>query len=270
MKGIKHFVESLDLLLLARDWPGDPQLSSLAQTRARQALAVTADPEYHRLDVVDDVRFRQDSMSYLRACWLAEQFGWDTADYRRKIQRVLPRIHRHLPTRGIDQRMGFALLLRQLGFPQTETIASIWPETLLARHAPLAWYLESGDRPYDLTHEIFAMSWRGARSVPFPSPADARYARGMVRELLQRCLASGNLDLAGELLVNLAELEDAGGDLARRTRAFLFAGQNPDGSFGVYDPTAVRRAKRNPSYDVRIGGNLHTTMVVLWALITTA
>ena len=45
MKGKKHFVEYLDLLHLAYKWPYDPELSRLAEARAREAWRATEEIE---------------------------------------------------------------------------------------------------------------------------------------------------------------------------------------------------------------------------------
>lgn len=269
MKGVKHFVEMLDLLYLAYRRKEDADLSATARSRALDVLRVTDEDAYHDLGAADPKRLREDSMSYLRACWLAGQFGKDTARYRREIEKVLPAIYQHLPTRGVDQRMGFAVLFGQLGLAAPEVLEKIYPESLIARHMPFAYFSVSPDRPYDITHEIFALTERGASAFKFPSADDGRYAKETVRQLLRDSMRKQNLDLAGEFLVNLAELGEGGTDLAREARDYVFRGQNDDGSFGKYDPEAAKVAKGNPLYDSRIGGNLHTAMVCLWSLVET-
>lgn len=270
MKGVKHFVEYLSLLHQAHRMDETSAFGKEVQTRAVEVLRVVELDGYHVLSNVDDRRFRQDSMSYLRAALLAKRFGVSSARYRRELEAVLGRLKRALPTRGVDQRMGFAFLLAELGFDAPETRESIYPESLIARQVPLAYYLVSPDRPYDITHEIFAMTGRGTRPFPFPRPQDQDYARRTVEALLSRSLKTANLDLAAEFLVNLAYLGQASSPLAEQAREFIFRGQNPDGSFARYDAARARQAKGNPRYDVRIGGNLHTTMVCIWALIETA
>lgn len=269
MKGIKHFVEHLDLLLLAHRRTSNQGLAAVARQQALKALAAIDEDAYHSLGTVDPQRFREDSMSYLRACWLAQQFGKDVTRYRLEIDKVLPTIVRHLPTRGVDQRMGFAVLFAQLGYPVPQTLESIYPETLLARRVPFSYYLVSPDRPYDITHEIFALTERGAATFKFPHPEDEAHARDTVRKLLTYSLQRGNLDLVGEFLVNLAELGESATPLAQQAREAIFQGQNADGSFGIYDLEQAKILKGNPEYDARIGGNLHTTMVCLWGLVET-
>ena len=270
MKGIKHLVEYLDSHLLAYQWSDDPETVRIARERILDSLRVTDEDAYHNLASVDARRFRQDSMSYLRACWIAEQLGKDTSRYRLEINRILPKLHAHLSTRGVDQRMGFALLFSQLDLPRPETEEQIYPESLIARHAPTSYYFSSPDRPYDITHEVFAMTGHGARPFPFPAAEDERYAKRTVKELLRHHVRETNLDLAAEFLVTVVQLGEADSAIARQAREFIFRGQNEDGSFGSYAREGAVMRRRNPRYDVRIGGNLHTTMVCIWALIETS
>ena len=267
MKGIKHMVEYLDFHYLVYKGSNDPEIKTTALERALKILRVTNEDAYHNLASVGTTRFKEDSMSYLRACWLAEQLGKHTSAYRREIKKVLRRIHAHLPTRGVDQRMGFALLFSQLGLPRPEREEDIYPESLIANRAPMAYYLSSPDRPYDLTHEIFAMTGCGTRPFRLPSKEDAWYAKEIVRHLLKYYILEKNVDLAAELLVNLVQLGEADSAIAKQAREFIFEEQNKDGSFGKYAREAVLMKRRNPRYDVRIGGNLHTTEVCIWALV---
>ena len=269
MKGIKHMVEFLNFHNVVYRWSDDRDVRRTARERALATLRVTNDDAYHNLAAVDDRRFKQDSMSYLRACVLAEQFEADTRRYRLEIEKILPRLHAHLPARGIDQRMGFAVLFRQLGLAAPERETDVYPRSLIAQQVPMSYYLSAPDRPYDITHEIFAMTRRGTQPFPFRSEDEERYARTMVRQLLSHFMQGGNVDLSAEFLVNLAQLGEARSALARQAREFIFQSQNPDGSFGNYSRAGIVMRQRNPRYDVRIGGNLHTTLVCIWALVET-
>jgi hypothetical protein len=270
MKGIKFYAEYLDLLLLAYEWPADQKLSEDAQQKAMKALEITETEEYHALDARDMSRFKEDSMSYLRVCMLAERLGKETAAYRARIFALREALYGHLPQRGVDNRLSFALLFRQLNFPLAETEEEIHTESLIAAQKPLSYYQTAPDKPYDITHEIFAMTWRGYRPFPFRNSDEERYAKETITALLRKAIDDKNLDLAAEFVVNLAELGEAKSDIVQEARQFLFNGQNPDGSFGDYTKQAIEMKKVRPLYDVRIGGNLHTTMVCLWALVETS
>ncbi len=265
MKGIKHFVEYLDLLHLASRSP-DETIAARARERAVQILAVVDDGAYHQLTPDDPRRFKEDSLSYVRAGWLAEQFLPDNRRYRRELEKFLPRLHEHFKTRGVDQRMTFAALLGELRLPCQETEAQVYRESLLAARMPLA-YFDSPLKTYNLTHEIFALTSRGARTFQFPKPEDARYAKETLAALLKKYMDAGDLDLSAELLIDLAEIGEGGCEIARAARALILRSQNPDGSFGKYDEAAVK--KTQPLFDVQIGAYLHTTMVCLWALMET-
>jgi hypothetical protein len=270
MKGIKFYAEYLDLLLLAYEWQGDKKLSEDAQQKAMRALEITDTEEYHTLDPRDMNRFKEDSMSYLRVAMLAERLGKDTTAYRAKIFALRETLYGHLPQRGVDNRLSFALLFRQLNFPLAETEEQIHTESLIAAMKPLSYYQTGPDKPYDITHEIFAMTWRGYRPFPFRNNDEERYAKETITALLRKAIDDKNLDLAAEFVVNLAELGEAKSDIVNEARQFIFMGQNSDGSFGDYATQALEMKKVRPLYDVRIGGNLHTTMVCLWALLETS
>ena len=270
MKGIKHMVELLNFLNVVYRWSDDTDIRRTARARALATLRVTNDDDYHNLAAVDDRRFKQDSMSYLRACVLAEQFEADTSRYRLEIKKILPRLHAQLPSRGIDQRMGFAELFRQLELPAPERKADVYAQSLIAKQVPRNYYLSAPDKPYDITHEIFALTRNGTKPFPFRNEGEDRYARTMVRQLLSHFMGQDNVDITAELLVNLAQLGEADSALARQAREYIFQSQNPDGSFGNYARAGIVMRQRNPRYDVRIGGNLHTTLVCIWALVETA
>lgn len=267
MKGIKHFVEYLAFQQVVSDWASDPEIERTARERALAALRVVDEDGYHDLAAAGPERFNQESMSYLRACRIAEQLGRDTSRYRREILEILPRIHAHLPGRGVDQRMEFAVLLAQLGMARPESEDQIYPRSLIARHAPLSFYLASPERPYALTHEIFGMTARGTRAFPFPNEDDERYAKATVERLLDRAVESESTDIAAELLLNLVELGEPGAPVARRATQYLYRAQNADGSFGNYEAEAAALREIDPRYDIGVGAYLHTTYVAVWALI---
>jgi hypothetical protein len=267
MKGIKHLVEYLSFHHRIYVRSRDREIQRTARDRALQALSVTDEDAYHDLATADATRFKHESMSYLRACWIAEQFGIDTSRYRREILKIVPRLHAHLPTRGIDQRMGFAVLFANLGIPRPETEQQVYPYSLIAKHAPLLFYLDSPARPYALTHEIFSMTARGSRAFPFPNEQDERYAKEIVKQLLEHSIEAESLDIAAELLVNLVQLGEAESPIAQRALEFVLQEQNEDGSFGNYAAQEILLRKSNPRYDIQVGGYLHTTYVCIWALL---
>jgi len=270
MKGMKHFVEKVQLLRLVAEWPGDPALATEARKAAVKTLAAVLDDRFHTLDKADDRRFRQDGMSYLRACWLAERLGFDVTAYKARIRGLLPRFEADQGRRGPDQRMSIAGLLEALGLPFAERPEDVYKQSRIgARITPKYWQ-QHPSNTYDLTHEIFAMTRRGERPFPFPDERDRRYAVTMVRTLLDAHMRMGNADMVAELMVNRVQLGESFDKQLEVGRRMLAEQTNKDGSVGRYDQKLLRDKKGNPRYDARIGGYLHTTMVALWALMASS
>lgn len=269
MAGRKHFVEYLALLRMFAAWPGDKVIAAAAIARAHEVLAWTDLPDYHDLARLSDERFNRDSMSYLRAAVLAGYFGWDTAPYLAHIRRVLPRFDAALPHRGIDQQMSFGVLYEKLGLPGAPSRAALYPRSRIAKLTPFPYWVRHPKKVYDFTHEVFAMTGRGAREFPFARPIEQKYARKVAHTLLHIHMTEKNHDAVAELLVNRALLQDARGPQVPVAREFLLRGQEATGRFGHYVAADARKAFKNPKYDVEYGGHIHTTMVSLWALMLT-
>lgn len=272
MKGVKHWTEWLDLARLAVA-AGDDEARKLALESVHETVPrVLNDSGYHAWLTfpTDSWRFRQDSMSYLRAYYLCTRIELGLgeshpelmADWRRRIVGILPRVWTHLSTRGIDQKLNFIKLFRAVnlyedtggqGTPATKALqvadeprllpssadldafeAAVFDTTLIRRQVPLGWYILSPERPYDLSHEIFALTDDGRNPFPFkhtnnnaaPSPSspssrglveakDARgddlaqfyeYALRTVSTLLRLYARRDTLDIACEFVVNLGQL----------------------------------------------------------------
>lgn len=332
MKGVKFFTEWLDLMRLAIVRGADP-------SRARSVVQdvvprVLAQPEYHAwIDFhTESWRFRQDSMSYMRAYYLcamtelglAQSHPEITRDWRRRIVAALPRVWEHLETRGIDQKLNFLKLFRALELydvgpalasadtpllgaandllPTTTDLNSfelaVFKTTLLWRQVPIGWYMLSPERPYDISHEIFALTDDGRYPFPFKPDQDLieagpsfalveqtgddtvrfyRYALDTVVKLLRVFMHRDQLDIVCEFVVNLGQL-GVRVPRSRRKRSdvhvlyrtaidYVRSRRNHDGSFGeMHDVDMIRMRKKNALYDTDVGGTLHTTYVCLWAL----
>ncbi|MCO4764347.1 MAG: hypothetical protein KC502_22745 [Myxococcales bacterium] len=267
MLGKKHFVEYLALLRVIAAWPDTPDISKQAVARAHDVLKWTDEPAYHDLGELNAALFRRDSMSYLRAALLARRFGWDTGNYMAQIRRVMPLYAEKLPTRGIDQQMAFSVLYAGLGLPGAPTRKSLYPQSRIAKITPFQHWVQSPTVAYDFTHEVFAMTGRGARPFPFLRPIEQKYARKVAHTLLHIHMTEKNHDIVAELLVNRVQLQDATDAQVPVARKFLLGSQDAQGRFGHYDEEKVRKQLKKPNYDVNIGGYLHTTMVALWALM---
>lgn len=343
MKGAKHFTEWLDLARLAVvKGNSETRVSTLALVR-EVVPRVLKDPAYHAWlsFPMDSWRFRQDSMSYMRAHYLCAKSDLDLTethpdlmtDWRHRIVSVLPLIWTHLESRGIDQKLNFVKLFRGLELykddidaghvvstsqpyllPTTADIdafeAAVFETTLLKRRVSIGWYLLSPDRPYDITHEIFALTEDGRRPFPFFSKSRANdgdgtlasralmqsddegerddgyynYALDTIETLLRLYVRRDALDIVCEYVVNLGQLgvrvrrDKSSGEpiderqnkleyLYKNSIDYIFSRRNTDGSFGeTHDVEYIRMRKKNPDYDVRLGGTLHTTYVCLWAI----
>lgn len=270
MHGHKHVTELLALLRLVDRWPGDPALSARARAMAHAYLdKVATRPEFHDMARLDAAEYQAASMSWLRACAYAEELGWDTAAWRKAIHADQARLDAHLASRGIEQRMAFALLYGTLGLPGAERLVDLYPHTAIAEQRDFGWFVEKPERGYDFTHEVFALTARGTARPPWRSDAEQRYAERAAYLLLHVHMTEKGHDLTAELMLSRRWLGAPIDDQLAYARGWMLASQNPDGTFGFHTESLIRQQKGNPRYDVRVGGYLHTTMIALWALMET-
>lgn len=276
MKGKKFYVEYLS------GWWSIYQLADGAERKAIRSrlapmVAGTDSDAYHNLAGSSDQEFKEDVISYLNACVLHGEFGFDTTRYRREIDRIVPRILSpgHLERRGIDNTMGIVFRLRQLGhqggpsycelFNRRGCVTRAHPDlTLLDLDDPF------GRQPvYDMTHEIFYLTEFGRTPMQCASEKDLRYVRRMHAALIPIFVKKKDLDALAELIIDLNYLHMT--DLPEYATGyrFLVSGQNEDGSWG--DRDHIDKLGRmilqvNPKYLLDVGQYLHTTEVTLEAL----
>jgi len=299
MKGMKHFTEFASLLHLATDsrlanltHPAARRLRLLVRNGTQRAVKTTQKSGFHSLRDFDATspRFRQDSMSYLRASWLLEQLApsQGQATFKENIHRIKDDVIKHLSSRGPDQRLRFAHLMLEMGLIDVAEYRKLsqeaFPHSTMVLKRPIIWFLKYPDRPYDITHEVFALTANGKRSLA-KGLADAGgerfgkakdffdYTWKTLSKLIATYMSAKEVrwDIVCELLECLTELggRPRHSKLIRRVRELVVEqAANPDGSFGDYARMEdIMRAQRGPKYDVRIGGNLHTTLVCLEALL---
>ncbi len=276
MKGKKFYVEYLSA------WWDLYQISDERDRRAIRVLlapivARTESEAYHNLAASSDEEFKQDVISYLNACVLYGEFGFDTTRYRREIDRIVPRIlsPAHLDQRGIDNTMAIVYRLRQLGhgggpsycelFGRPGCVVRVHPNlTQLDLDNPLA-----RQPVYDMTHEIFYLTEFGRTPLQCASEKDLRYVRRMHAALIPIFIQKKDLDALAELLMDLNYLKMTDLPEYSTGRAFLLAHQNEDGSWGDREHIgnmAKVILQVNPKYLVDVGQYLHTTGVTLSAL----
>lgn len=277
MKGKKFFVEYLNA------WWELYQLGGEDEQVAMRELLVpiverSRNADYHNLATSSDREFKQDIISYLSACVLQDQFGFDTIDYRRHIEEIIPRAvsPEHLRTRGIDNTMALFFRLRQLGYHgDGPTSCELWqrPGCVTREHPDLARldhrHFWNWMRVYRLTHEIFYLTEFGRVPMQCVSQRDLDYIRRIHVALIPIFMNHNNADAVAELIIDLNYLgmtDLAEYDLGRR---FLLDRQNDDGSWGDHDHIARHVAlhfRSNPDYLPKVGQYLHTTGVTLNAL----
>jgi len=276
MKGKKFYVEYLSA------WREICLVGGESERRVIRAflapiVARTDTDAYHNLADSSDEEFKQDVISYLNACVLHGEFGFDTTRYRREIARIVPRIlaPAHLDRRGIDNTMAIVYRLRQLGYEGGPGYCELFrrPGCVVRMHPDLT-QLDL-DNPlakqpvYDMTHEIFYLTEFGRTPLQCASEKDLRYVRRMHASLIPIFIRKRDIDAMAELVMDLNYLKMA--DLPEYATAceFLVTHQNEDGSWGDREHIgnmAKAILQVNPNYLLDVGQYLHTTGVTLSAL----
>lgn len=123
------------------------------------------------------------------------------------------------------------------------------------------------DEAYALTHVLFYLSDFGARAVHVPTPEESERLRDRVLVLLGSCLARGDLDLAGELLLCAETLHAAGEPLVAHGWRRLALAQHEDGAVPspLHDPGTAAALEGEKRAAYRFGTCFHTTMVAIMA-----
>jgi hypothetical protein len=261
IKGKKKLVELIDawgrLYQVAEG--GRAQADILA--RIDLLAEVTRTDAYHDMLEIDDVSFKQDATSYLRAAYLLDGLGLDIERYRAGIAEAEPRLDAHMPQRGPFQQYGFHVYYAHFGLEEPFPLASALEDGLIARRAPA----ETMDRydAYAVTHEIFMPYDYGddLEATPF-TVDDLRYLRVVLPQLVDVWMARQDPDLVAELVSCLRFIRAV--DLPAYTEglAFLLRTQHPDGHWGDYRAEAERIGAWATTYKLE----LHTTTVAIDAL----
>lgn len=260
IKGKKKLVELLDAYVwLLRDPLRDER--ETLKTRAAEVVAPTRDPAWHDMASVDDLQFKQDATSYMRAAYLMDRLGMDTRGYVQEMVKVLPRLNAHMTTRGPSQQMIFHIYYEHFGFEEPFALDGAFEKGRIAARADP--HTLERMPIYHLTHEIFMPYRYGeVRETDFFDPDDLDYLRTALPVLLRRRIAARDPDLVGELVLCMEylDLENEPGYL--EGLSFLLESQNDDGSWGRY-PEADRRFGPYARYHIY----LHTTKLALSALV---
>lgn len=140
---------------------------------------------------------------------------------------------------------------------------------LTTREGPLSF---ADDEVYALTHVLFYLSDFGARPVAGSdvaglAKADLAKAGRTVAVLLGACLARGDLDLAGELLLCAEILGVDGCGLVEHGWQRVAAAQRADGAVPspLHDPAVLSKVDGDKRAAYLFGTCFHTTMVAVMA-----
>jgi hypothetical protein len=262
IKGKKKLAEILDAYLTLYEYTSNSEDRVNILHRVKELVAVTARPEYHNMKQIPSDEFNQDSTSYLRVCYLMDQFSLPTEDYRRQIQAILPELNAHMEQRGIWQRKVFAFYYDYFSLPKPPILQQESKvKGIIASRWPLSQY--NRDLAYDLTHEVFNAYEYGRRKVSSEfNQEDRDYLRKTLIPLLDRSLAEGDVDLGAELISCLTYLGMSDEAIYQPAIFYLLQSQNKDGTWGHYEDI---RAKIGNLVDPYL--YLHTTLVVLQCLV---
>ncbi len=260
IKGKKKLVELLDTYYRLHQIAAAAERPALL-ARLRAVAAPTYEPGYHDLLVVSDAELKQNSTSYLRAAYLLERAGLDTALYRREIARAQPRLDAQMGRRGPHQRMAFHWYYQHFGLKEPFDLSQGYRAGVIARRVD-PYELRERLKSYDLTHEVFVPYRFGEDLAAQPFGAEEReYLRRALERLTVHWIMMDNADLVAELCSCLRYLRQTDGPVFREALAYLLAAQRPEGTWGEYERY---RARFGDFVDQ--GFYLHTTAVALDAL----
>ena len=259
LKGKKKLVEALDAYARLYEVAA-PEARAGVMARIQALAATTADDRYHDMLTVDDREFREDATSYLRAALLLDRLGIDVRRYRAEIAAMKGRLDRHMRERGPHQRRAFHAYYQHFGLAEPFPLEGALGQGLVAQEREPD-TLERLD-VYELTHEVYAAYDFGDRldDEPFADP-ERLYLRGALPRLLGAWRGRRDPDLVAELCTCLRYLRFTGDPEYVEALGYLLDVQNPDGSWGSYEPLRARLGDL-----VKQGFYLHTTMVAIDAL----
>jgi hypothetical protein len=260
IKGKKKFVELLDSYLVLYQTTDNNANKTEYKNTVEVLIQVTYNASYHDMNEINDTQFRQDSTSYLRAWYIMKQFGLNTSFYEYEIEKVIPRIDLHLPSRGINQRMAFVFYYEQLGYPIFYTIEELFNQSVIRERENIENLTELD--MYYITHEIFMLYDDYKMELLFLE--DIEYLTNILPQLVNKTITEKNVDLLAELIMIMTYLGFTELDEYKLAVDFLLNSQNSNGSFGDYE--MAREYYDNLGISVDIQLYLHTTEVSLRAL----
>lgn len=260
IKGKKNFTQQLDTYIrLYQIAKGEEKERIL--NRIKEIVKITENPAYHDMNQIDEKQFKQDSTSYLRACYLMSKVGLDTSYYLEEIRKILPRLNEQMKIRGSHQQMAFHMYYKHFGFEEPFPLAEGFKKGIIAQRKDP--FLMDDMDTYHLTHEIFVPYDFGDKleNVDYFSSEDKKYLKNALNILMIYYIKVKNIDILAELVACTKYLNFVDLPVYKDALKYLFENQNPNGSFGDYE-------KKRATYGdlVNQAFYLHTTGVVIDAL----
>lgn len=262
IKGKKNYVQVLDIYLCLYQTTNDPEKKMEYKDKVAELIQITKEEEYHDLNEINDTQFRQDSTSYLRAWYIINEFGFNTSYYITEIEKVLPRLNSHLPTRGTNQKMAFVFYYHKLGYQINYTMAELFNNSVIRSREEIQNLSEL--EVYFLTHEIFFL--HDDAQLNLLSSDDYKYINATLLYQINKTLGEDNVDLLAELLMVMNYLDYSELKEYETVLNYLLNSQNKNGSFGYYEDVRRYYQEQGIIIDVDIYLYLHTTEVTLRAL----
>lgn len=267
MKGKKHFVEWLLAYQMIMDFyralPHEDGEVERVRGHVLRGLSIIDASEYHDMGGVDNKRFAEDILSYLYACGLAKDFGFDTKFYLSEITKILPRVYAHAPARGVSPRMALVRRLEAIGLPATDTLAQLVDGALIRQRRSVV-ALQKVD-VYVMLHEVSHLTKSGRSPSHLLSDADREYLSELLGSLLYPDMID-DIDLLAEVVEALAWIGQGDAKGYKKALDLIALSQNKNGSFGMYEDARCDLGSQGGLYDVDVGMYLHTTVVCLGAL----
>lgn len=259
IKGKKKFVELLDAYFRLWQMAHDSEKTELMK-KITEIVAITATNPYHDMGIISDNEFKQDATSYLRAALLIDKLGFDTARYRREIQKIHSRLNAHMSQRGPHQKQAFHWYYQYFGLQEPFPLQEALRKGIIAVHKDPKKFTKYD--AYTLTHEVFAPYEYGENLDVEPFSAQEKiYLQETLQWLTQQYIKKNNPDLVAELISCQRYLRFTNLTTYQEGLLFLLKSQNTNGSWGDYEKN---REKLGSYVDQNF--YLHTTAVAIDAL----
>lgn len=231
--------------------------------KIKALVAITSENRYHDMLKISDKCFDEDSTSYLRAAYLMDKLGISTEFYRKEILKMKPRLDERMKFRGPNQQRVFYTYYQHFGMKEPFPLGQALEKGIIAQRKSIS--TMNLNEVYDLTHEVFALYDFGDNlKIDHFSSDEKKYLLEVLPGLIEKAIAFCNPDIGAELIECLTYLRFFDLPIYHQGLNFLLGNQNPDGSWGNYE-------SQRPVFGdyIRQGFNLHCTMVVTGALIST-